>query len=172
MSACWRLSRGSVRRPSALCERRGQVVVEMLLILPVFMLMLFLIMELGGLAYQTIVANHAAYELARIGSLLAGPGGGERGSADVGRAMAGMERALNDMFPGRSDVKLLSPEIETNRDDPQDSEHKNQDLVVKLLFPARLVFPGTGIFLEKPRGSGKRDITAVVRMPIEIPRFE
>ena len=68
-------------------KRAGQVTVELLLVLPVFMLLLFFIMELGNLAYQTILVHHCAYELARIGSLVAGPPGGSSSTiSNVGKA--------------------------------------------------------------------------------------
>ena len=47
----------------------GQVVVEMLLILPVFLAMVFLIMETGNISFRLIVLNHATYEVARIGGM-------------------------------------------------------------------------------------------------------
>ena len=48
----------------------GQVTAELMLILPVFMLMIFFVLEYGNIAYHTIIANHASYEFARIGSLV------------------------------------------------------------------------------------------------------
>ena len=49
-------------------RRRGQVTVELMLILPVFMLLIFFVLEYGNLAYRTILLNHASYEFARIGA--------------------------------------------------------------------------------------------------------
>ena len=51
-------------------ERDGQITVELMLILPVLMLMVFFILEYGNIAYHTIIANHASYEFARIGALV------------------------------------------------------------------------------------------------------
>ena len=45
-------------------KREGQVTVELVLILPVLMLMVFFILEYGNIAYHTILANHASYVLA------------------------------------------------------------------------------------------------------------
>ena len=50
-------------------RRRGQVTVELMLILPVFMLLIFFVLEYGNIAYRTLVLNHASYEFARIASL-------------------------------------------------------------------------------------------------------
>ena len=49
----------------------GQVTAELMLILPVFMLLIFFVLEYGNIAYHTIIINHASYEFARIGSLVA-----------------------------------------------------------------------------------------------------
>src|SRR5207244_2560588 len=54
-------------------KRSGQVVVEMLLILPVFMTIVFIIMEIGYLSFQLIMLNHATYEVARIGGMTFAP---------------------------------------------------------------------------------------------------
>ena len=69
----------ALRRAGSALVRRGQVTIELLLVLPVFMLLLFFIMEMGNMGFQTILAHHCAYELARIGSLVAGPHGGAAG---------------------------------------------------------------------------------------------
>ena len=152
--------------------------VELALILPIFMFMIFFIMELGNLAYQTIIAHHAAYELARIGSLVAGPdGGSSRGAANIGRAQTKMTNALYEMFPGRKSMIVLDARVDTNQayPDPQDrsGSHMNEDLMVTLSFPAKLVFPFSRYWLSSPRlGSGIRIIRVRVRMPIEKPFFQ
>ncbi len=50
-------------------RRTGQVVVEMILILPVFLGIVFTIMEIGNVSFRLIVLNHATYEVARIGGM-------------------------------------------------------------------------------------------------------
>ena len=52
---------------------KGQVLVEVLLVLPVFLFVVFTIMEIGFLAFHTILIHHAAYESARFASLTAKP---------------------------------------------------------------------------------------------------
>ena len=156
---------------------RGQVTVELLLILPVFMLMLFFIMELGNLAYQTIVVNHSAYELARIGSLVAGPGQGG-GVSNIGLAEQKMKNSLSRMYKNHGLIRM-DVSSEFTYPDPQvmatspASSHINEDLLVELEFPARLVFPGSRYFLASPpKSRGIRWITVKVRMPIEKPFFQ
>jgi len=147
-------------------KRAGQVTVELMLVLPVFMLILFFIMEVGNLAYQTILVHHCAYELARIGSLVAGPNGGNPSSG--GNQLPKMKDTLKEMFPNSANIQL-SASTENTLPDPQ--SHQNaQDLVVTLVYPAKLVFPGSSFFLsDRPRAQRIKRITVTVLMPIERP---
>ena len=167
-------------RPSGPAGRRGatrgQVTVELLLILPVFMLMLFFIMELGNLAYQTILVNHSAYELARIGSLIAGPRQGGGGGSNMALARQKMKDSLCNMYKNCGLIQMVVSSKFTYPD-PQvlatGLTHLNEDMLVELVFPAKLVFPGSKYFLASPpRGRGIRWITVKVRMPIEKPFFQ
>jgi len=160
-------------------KRTGQVTVELLLVLPVFMLMLFFIMELGNLAYQTILVHHCAYELARIGSLVAGPVGGSFSNAsNVGRAESKMQSVLTQMFRDTGQIRLMASAEVTGRDpqpmsSPNPYTHLNEDLLVTLIFPAKLVFPGSSYFFaDEPKGRRIKNITVRVRMPIEKPVFQ
>lgn len=154
----------------------GQVTVELLLVLPVFFLMLFFIMELGNLAFQTILYHHSAYELARIGSLVAGPRGGSSSSvSNISFATQKMNNVLKSM---NINCKLQpSPMAESTGSDPQvqstGASHVNEDLIVSLTCSARLVFPGARYFLsDAPRTQGRKKIVVQVRMPIEKPVFQ
>jgi hypothetical protein len=145
----------------ARAKRAGQVTVELLLVLPVFMLMIFCIMEIGGLAFQTILVHHCAYELARIGSLV----------ADGGDANGKMQSALSTMFKDGGQISLTSG-AEVTGQDPQ-SGQMTSDLVVTLVYPAKLVFPGSSYLMsDSPKELRVRKITAKVRMPIERPFFK
>jgi len=160
-------------------KRAGQVTVELLLVLPVFMLMIFFIMELGNLAYQTILAHHCAYELARIGSLVAGPpGGSSDDTSNVGKAESKMRSVISKMFKNPGQIQLVVTS-EITGVDPQPkasqnpSTHTNEDLMVTLIFPAKLVFPGSSYFFsDPPKGRKIKNITVRVRMPIEKPVFQ
>jgi hypothetical protein len=150
-------------------KRAGQVTVELLLVLPVFMLLLFFIMEMGNMGFQTILAHHCAYELARIGSLVAGPNAADIGSgSDKAKADAKMQNVLGKMFPSTPGVKVESSVVDT-LPDPQ-SGQMGQDLLVTLTYPATLIFPGSSMVLaDPPRGARKKKIIVRVRMPIEKP---
>lgn len=160
-----------MRRPP---RRKGQVTVELLLVLPVFMLMLFLIMELGNLAFQTILAHHSAYELARIGALVAGPKGGEdKNYCDKGNAEIKMREVLCQMFANCNNMSVSAQCIWTGSDrQVQDTgrSHSNHDLEVTMFYPARLVFPGSSFILsDPPRRKRSKTLKVMMRMPVEKP---
>jgi len=104
---------------AARLKRAGQVTVELLLVLPVFMLLLFFIMEMGNLGFHTILAHHCAYEMARVGSLVAGPNAGnisagsDNGSIPLFRKAPGQRHEIgatlgDDRFnPGAPVAKQL-----------------------------------------------------------------
>jgi hypothetical protein len=135
---------------------KGQVVVEMLLILPVFLTIVFTIMEIGYVSFQLILLNHATYEVARIGGMTttSPPGHG------CGK--------LNDFMKQIIQSATVSCGIEKTLTDPQ-SGQDSSDLIVTGVNDIKLIFPISSAILAQPRGSGKRHLVAVVRMPIEAP---
>lgn len=160
----------AVRRAAAKARRAGQVTVELLLVLPVFMLLLFFIMEIGNLGFNVILAHHCAYEMARIGSLVAGPTGAGSGGG-LSMANIKMKNVLGKMFPSTPGVQVEGSLVAT-LPDPQ-SGQTSEDLLVKLTYPARLIFPGSSYFLsDAPRSKRTKRIIVQVRMPVEKPYFQ
>jgi len=155
------------------CKKTGQVTVELVLVLPVFMLMLFFIMEIGNLGFQTILAHHCAYELARIGSLVAGPDGinnSQNAGSDVGRANRKMKAVVQQMFPS-SNVRVEGQVVNTTYD--RQAERANEDLIVTLYYPAKLIFPGSSVALaDNPKQRRIKNMVIKVRMPIEKPFYK
>ncbi len=150
-------------------KKAGQVTIELLLVLPVFMLLLFFIMEMGNMGFNTILAHHCAYELARIGSLVAGPTGAGSGG---GQAVANMKmtKVLGQMFaasPNTSVDGVLVPTLK----DPQ-SGQMGEDLVVTLKYRYKLIFPGSSQLLSDVKGQRVKDIVVTVQMPVEKPYFQ
>ncbi|MBI4377196.1 MAG: pilus assembly protein [Elusimicrobia bacterium] len=144
-------------------SRPGQVVVEMLLILPVFLTIVFTIMELGYISFWMIVLNHSTYEVARVGALLSTPAAG----GDPVDVNYEMQRIMNTII--RDGRAFVSSEIEQHPfEDPQ-ARVRNSDLVVTGSYRLQLIFPISSILLARPRGSGRRVISTTVRMPIERP---
>lgn len=150
-------------------KKTGQVTVELMLVLPVFFLMLFFIMEIGNLGFQTILAHHCAYELARIGSLVAGPTGYDSSDSlsDTGRALRKMQSVAKEMFP-HSNVRVEGRTQTTTWD--KQASRTNEDLIVTLHYPAKLIFPGSShVFADRPKEHRIKNLTVTVRMPIEKP---
>lgn len=145
-----------MRKPG---RRSGQVVVEMLLILPVFLSMVFLIMETGYIAFRLIVLNHATYEVARIGGMT----WSNSSLGNNARARAKMKQVLL-----KADVSCAPSATLT---DPQAGQD-NADLVCTGVEDVRLIFPMSKFILGNARdedGLPARRLTATVRMPIERP---
>lgn len=147
----------------------GQTVVELVLILPVFMMIIFVILEMGSIAYHTILAHHISYELARVGSMV-----GVRkasGQTDSTRVASKMKEALNKAVgPAKASKMQISSVLQRTGRDPQVDGHVNEDLVVTLVYRIDLTFPLTSyIFADPPKKYGVKRIKASVRMPVERP---
>lgn len=145
-------------------KKGGQVIVEMLLILPVFLTIVFTIMEMGNIAFQMILLNHATWEVARIGAMTATPRGG--GSPGVN----------SNLLKSRLQSILASAEIKESHKEAtvldRQAGQMNYDLVITSVYPIPLIFPISSIMLSKPKGSGKRRVFVTIRMPIEQPLFK
>jgi hypothetical protein len=132
-------------------------------------------MEMGNLGFQTILAHHCAYELARIGSLVAGPNGGDIGpgaiTVDEGRANMKMKSVLGKMFPSSPNITVEGHGVQTLYD--KQAGRMNWDWVVTLNYEAKLIFPGSSYALsDPPKGSKRKKIKVMVRMPIESAYFQ
>ena len=155
-----------VRRGKGL-PSQGQVVVEMLLILPVFLSIVFSIMELGNMAFWVIVINHATYEVARIGAMTAIDKNGN-GPHDV---TSDMQTKMNGMLNGATVTSHSEPHDFADRQ----AGVTNADLVVTTTYPVQLVFPLSSMILSSkaacPQGpnGGKCNVATTLRMPIERP---
>lgn len=156
------------RRPKGLLRRLGQVVVEMLLILPVFLTIVFTIMEMGYLAFWVLMLNHATYECARVGALIATPPSGGEPRPVTGEMQKIMSRIIT------SPTALVNSVTEATVMDNQ-ADVMNHDLVVTGSYEVRFVFPLSSILMSSPMlcprgpGGGRCRISTTVRMPIERP---
>ncbi|MBI3298756.1 MAG: pilus assembly protein [Elusimicrobia bacterium] len=151
---------------------RGQVLVEVLLMLPVFLLLIFTVMETGHLAFRTILLHHAAYEAARIGSLTASAYAAPGCPPPVINASK-MSKIVNAMFPPRAPYPSpqLSAVPERTLTDPQEG-CPNYDVKVTVVHRIPMIFPMTGFILSNTRDRQYRTLVAEVRMPIERPLFK
>jgi len=151
-------------------KKGGQTVIELVVVLPIFMMIIFVVLELGNIAYHTLLAHHISYELARVGSMV----GVKKpsGKADATRMKGKMRNALANMLgmsdPGRK-VRFSSKIVHTSTD-PQVSFHRNEDLVVNIVYRVDLAYPLTSyIFASEPKKLGILWLKANARMPIEKP---
>ena len=144
----------------------GQVTAELMLILPVFMLMIFFVLEYGNIAYHTIIANHASYEFARIGALVAVKTPSGRSDRTVVNQK--INQAKRKVFGQDAERIVVNVKVETTGTDPMYRRHRHEDIVVTVTYPVKLIFPGTNYILaSEPRGQGIRKIRSTVRMPVE-----
>ena len=153
-------------------EKKAQVTVELMLVLPVFFLLLFTIMQFGFIAHKVILTHHAAYEIARIGSLLAGTQGGKRPqypAVDKSK----LESVKCQIFGNEcGSVVLHDPRYEMTSVDPQ-SGQQNFDIIITLTYPVKLIFPMVNYFLaDPPKRNHIKKITVSVRMPVEQPLYQ
>ena len=140
--------------------------VELMLVLPVFMLMIFFVLEYGNLAYRTIILNHASYEFARIAALV---GVNEpSGPADRNVMIQKIEQSKRKVFGQDASRVNVQVKVETTGVDPMYKKHRHQDVVVTITYPVKLVFPGTSfIMADEPRRNGIRKVQVTTRMPVE-----
>ena len=144
----------------------GQVTAELMLILPVFMLLIFFVLEYGNIAYHTIIINHASYEFARIGSLVAVKKPSGRPDRTV--ITQKINHAKTQVFGSEAGRVGVNVKVETTGVDPMYKKHRHEDVIVTVTYPVRLIFPGTSYILAtEPRREGLRRIQSVTRMPIE-----
>lgn len=158
-------ARPSGRRPAGL--PRGQVLVEVILMLPVFLLLVFTVMEIGHLSFRTILLHHAAYEVARVGSLTAYPVKAAQSCASPNLDKGAMEKVRAAILRNSTGKYFAEPHPFA---DPQDGCN-NYDLVVVLFDDVPMIFPMTGLILGNAKGRGARRLVATVRMPVERPLF-
>jgi len=147
-------------------RREGQITVELMLILPVLMLMIFFVLEYGNIAYHTIIANHASYEFARIGALVASTRPSDK--ANKSRAVKSINAAKLKVFGSEAHRITVKVEIKNTGKDPMYKKHRHEDVIVTVTYPVRLAFPGTSWLLaSEPKKDGMRKIRATTRMPVE-----
>lgn len=148
-------------------RKSGQTVVELLFVLPIFFCVLFFIMELANIAFNSLISHHAAYELARAGALVAVTKQG--GPTNKTRVTQKLRKFATQLSKGKRRKMQYKVSYEATGKDPETKE-PNEDLIVTVIYPVTLVFPGTNwIFADQPKRLGIKRIYASARMPIERP---
>ena len=159
-----------VRKDGSRAESRsrGQVLIEVLLMLPVFMFIVFMIMEIGHLSFRTILLHHCAYEAARIASL-SSTRAAAPGCPSPNIQWPKVRTMVNQMLPGARLVMAPNP-MPATLQDPQEG-CPNYDVIVIVQQTVPMIFPMTGMALGNA-GRSARLLTAKVRMPVERPLFK
>lgn len=150
---------------------RGQVLIEVLLMLPVFLLLVFTVMETGHLAFRTILLHHAAYEVARIGSLSATAVAAPGCPPPVVSVNKLKPIALSFFNNNAAAAPQVTAIAKPTLQDPQEG-CMNYDVEVSLIQRIPMIFPMTGLILSNTKDRRYRVLTAEVRMPIERPLFK
>jgi hypothetical protein len=142
-------------------HRAGQVVVEMLLVLPVFLGIIFSIMEIGYVSFHVILLNHATYEVARIGGMTCGQANPGTCPQPNG---ARLSTVMSQIIPEATVVCQPYPTLV----DPQ-AQQQNCELHCLGQHTIKLIFPISSIILSDKGTPGLKALKAVVAMPIERP---
>lgn len=98
----------------------------------------FFVLEYGNIAYHTIIANHASYEFARIGSLVAVKK--PSGRPDRTIITQKINQAKQKVFGSKAGGIGVSVKVETTGTDPMYKRHRHEDVVVTVNYPVRLIF--------------------------------
>ena len=109
------------------------------------MLLIFFVLEYGNIAYHTIIINHASYEFARIGSLVAVKKPSGRPDRTV--ITQKINHAKTRVFGSDAGRVGVNVKVETTGVDPMYRKHRHEDVIVTVTYPVRLIFPGTSYIL-------------------------
>lgn len=145
--------------------------------LPVFLWLVFSIMEIGHLAFRSILVHHAAYEVARYGSLTCFNTVEPSQSCEEPQPNTpAMQGVAKKILPGSVLEVGMRPTIA----DPQ-AGCQNYDIVVTIRQKVPMIFPMTSFWLGDgkrsdkncpPLGGQGRTVCASVPMPVERPLFK
>lgn len=101
---------------------RGQALVEMALVLPLFFLLLFGVVEMGRVGYAYITVNNAAREGGRIASF------------------GGTDLEINSSINNAS-VSLDPAKLTITITPPQSLRLSGQEITVQVSYPVQLIIP-------------------------------
>ena len=123
-----------VKRPPRDSTRKGQAVVELALTLPVLLLLLLGMINLGLTINAQIILTQAAWEGARAGATITDPA---HGDAEITGAV---ERSLTGLDPRRVQLEISPAQDETPRDQPRPMP-RGSPLTVSLDYDLALSMP-------------------------------
>lgn len=164
-----------VKSGSGLLKTAGQTTVEMLLVLPVFLMMVFFILELGMYCYQVILVNHGMFEAARICSLQSGAKDATM-LASLCNARASTtkddaDKVFKSMFGSDGMIQLVPGSIDVTCDSYGNDTQNNTgqyDITLEAKFNLKLFFPMTR-FAFGGDSNGNLLYETSLRMPVDQP---
>lgn len=163
-----------VKSGSGPLKKAGQTTVEMLLVLPVFLMLVFLVMELGMYCYQIILVNHGMFEAARVASLKAGNEGSDKNECNASVAESAAVVVLRSMFGSGASGGMIvvsdpPPEVTCVPVGMDGQNNTNMyDIELKVTFKLKLFFPFT-TFAYGGDDNNRKEYSASLRMPVEQP---
>lgn len=141
---------------------RGQVTVELMLVLPVFAFLAFLMMEICNVCFQALVATHMAYECARVAAMAEGKSNRGYGG---GQGRDAAESYLTGKVGSRAHI--ISADDADSASDPQTGQ-RVYDINLVLEWQVKAIAPG----LQGILGLGGLDKLRIsVPMSVEVPAY-
>lgn len=116
-------------------EQHGQALVEMALVLPLFFLLLFGVIEMGRIGHAYITVSNAAREGARLATI------GEEEDSKIREAVLNAAPGLN--------LSALTVEITPNQLNRQ-SSFSGQPVSVQVTYPVQLIIPVISNVIPNP----------------------
>lgn len=103
-------------------NEHGQALVEMALVLPVFLLLLFFVLEMGRVGYAYITVSNAAREGGRVATI---------GGTDL-KINSSIEDAATSLDPINLTIIITPPEA---------GRRSGQEVKIEVTYPVQLIIP-------------------------------
>ena len=115
-------------------EKTGQALVEFAFVLPILLLLMVALIDIGVLLYTQITVSHAAWEGARAGATIVDPA---RGDQEIEAAVHGAAFAL---VLDQMTIEIDPAQHESPRNQPYPAP-RGEPLTVTVVYSTRLTFP-------------------------------
>lgn len=126
-------------------SREGQTLVEFAFVLPLLLIFMTIILQLGILLFTQMIVSNAAWEGARAGATIRDSGNGDL------EIMGAVIRASSGLDSSRLSVEIHPSQDEFPRDQPY-PQPRGSELQVMVTYPVSIILPtldlpvtGTGV---------------------------
>ena len=120
--------------PTPNCRQIGQTLVEFAFVLPILLMLMIGLINLGIIMHAQIVVTNAAWEGARAGATIVNP---EQGDEEI---IGAIHQASYGLNPDNLEIDIDPKQDETPRNQPFPAP-RGQPLTVIVLYDAHLTFP-------------------------------